>query len=208
MHQWYHVAVFPRLLVVTGITESHWDRIHDSIFPLLFLKINLWGCMLPSYSKLLDAPMLCDWTQAECRFSIRSLSVLKMLVGVSLVEVLINIYGSAHGMWEGRGRLLRHHNQKNMCDSCYLPVVDAPMISFDDTLYKVRAHGVVEFEQVDLSSPRCTLSLLYETRVIFVCFRRQCMSTSLCMSIIATVVQCWNLLVNNVPWCTIYCDLV
>ena len=113
-----------------------------------------------------------------------------MLVGVNVVGVLININGSAHGMWEGRGRLLRHHNQRNMCDSCYLPVVDDPMISFDDTLYIIRAHGVVEFEQVDLSSPLCMLSPLYETRVIFICFCRQCISTSLCMSIIAAVVQC------------------
>ena len=81
-------------------------------------------------------------------FSIRSLSVLKMLVGVSVVGVLINIDGSAHQMWEGGGRLLRHHNQRNMCDSCYLPVVDVPMIPFDDTLYKIRAHGVVVFVQV------------------------------------------------------------
>ena len=34
-------------------------------------------------------------------FSIRS--VLKMLVGVSVVGVLINIHGSAHGMWKGEG---------------------------------------------------------------------------------------------------------
>ena len=37
-------------------------------------------------------------------FSVRSLSVLKMLVvGVSVVGVLINVHGSAHGMWEGEG---------------------------------------------------------------------------------------------------------
>ena len=71
-----------------------------------------------------------------------------MLVGVSVVGVLININGSAHGMWEGGGRLLRHHNQRNMCDSCYLPIVDAPMIPFDDTLYTIRAQGVAVFEQV------------------------------------------------------------
>ena len=47
-------------------------------------------------------------------FSIRSLSVLKMLVGVSVVGVLINLDGSAHRMWGGR--LLCHHNQRNMCD--------------------------------------------------------------------------------------------
>ena len=36
-------------------------------------------------------------------FSVRSRSVLKMLVvGVSVVGVLINVHGSAHGMWEGR----------------------------------------------------------------------------------------------------------
>ena len=81
-------------------------------------------------------------------FSIRSLSVLKMLVGVTVVGVLINIDGSAHRMWEGGGRLLRHHNQRNMCDSCYLPVVDAPMIPFDGTLHKIRAHGVVVFVRV------------------------------------------------------------
>ena len=67
-------------------------------------------------------------------FSIRSLSVLNMLIRVSVVGVLINIDGSAHRMWEGGGRLLRHHNQRNMCDSCYLPVDDAPMIPFDDTV--------------------------------------------------------------------------
>ena len=67
---------------------------------------------------------------------------------MNVVGVLINIDGSAHQMWEGGGWLLRHHNQRNMCDSCYLPVVDAPMILFDDTLYKSRAHGVVVFVQV------------------------------------------------------------
>ena len=36
----------------------------------------------------------------------------------------------------------------NMCDFCYLPVVDAPMIPLDDMLYKTRAHVVVLFEQV------------------------------------------------------------
>ena len=81
-------------------------------------------------------------------FSIRPLSVLKMLVGVSVVVVLINIDGSAHRMWEGGGRLLRHHNQRNMCDSCYLPVVDGPMIPLDNTLYNIGAHGVVVFVQV------------------------------------------------------------
>ena len=81
-------------------------------------------------------------------FSIRSLSVLKMLVGLSVVEVLININGSAHGMWEGGGRLLRHHNHRNMCDSCYLPAVDAPMIPFDNTLYRIRVHSMVVFELV------------------------------------------------------------
>ena len=86
--------------------------------------------MLPSHSKSPDTPMLCF-----CRsFSIRSLSILKMLVGVSVVRVLINIHGSAHGMWDEVGRPLRHHNQMNMCGSCYLPVVDAPTIPFDDTL--------------------------------------------------------------------------
>ena len=71
-----------------------------------------------------------------------------MLVGVSVVGVLINIHDSAHGMWKGGGRLLLHHNQRNMCDSCYSPVDDTPMVLFDDTLYKTRRHGVVVFEQV------------------------------------------------------------
>ena len=67
---------------------------------------------------------------------------------MSVVGVLINIDGSAHWMWEGGGSLFRHHNQRNMCDSCYSPVVDAPMIPFDDTLYKIRAHGVVVFVRI------------------------------------------------------------
>ena len=64
------------------------------------------------------------------------------------------------------GRLLRHHNQRNTCDSCcYSPVVDAPMIPFDDTLYKIWAHSVVVFEQV------CYVTSVYP--LIFVCLRRQ-----------------------------------
>ena len=94
-------------------------------------------------------------TKRNAGFLIRFLSVVKILVGVSVVGVLINIDGSAHRMREGGGRLLRHHNQRNMCDSCYLPVVDAPMILFDDTLYKIRAHGVVVFVRVCYVTSGC-----------------------------------------------------
>ena len=112
----------------------------------IFKLVSLAACCQVTPSFLMH-----QWSVIEAKrnagFSITSLSVLKMLVGVSVVRVLINIDGSAHRMWEGGGRLLRHHNQRNMCDSCYLPVVDAPMIPFDDLLYKIRAHGVV-FEWV------------------------------------------------------------
>ena len=73
--------------------------------------------------------------------------------------------------------MLHHHNQRNMCDSCsYSPVVDAPMIPFDDTLYKIRAYrGTVWwYLSRSVTSPLCSLSSLHEMRVIFVCFRRQC----------------------------------
>ena len=81
-------------------------------------------------------------------FSIRSLSVLKMLIGVSVVGVLINIDGSAHRMWEGEGGCCVIITKGTCVTYCYLPVVDAPMTPFDDTLYKIRAHGVVVFVQV------------------------------------------------------------
>ena len=66
-------------------------------------------------------------------------------------------------------------------------VIDAPMIPFDDLLYKIRAHGVVFLWVCHVTSVYAFISVRDESH--FVCLRRQCISTSLRMSIIAAVVQ-------------------
>ena len=141
-------------------------------------------------------------------FSTRSLphfsnyQSLKTLVGVSVVWVLINVHGSTvHGMCEGGGRCYVIVTKGTLCD-CYCSSKSYQL------LILLWFRLMILYVKLGHTVWWCLNQSVTSTHTYSVCLRRQWISSSLCMSNIAAIVQFWNLLVNNTPWSSIYSDLV